>query len=625
MLKMRATCCIALLAVSLALACNASAANGDSAAPTTTQKATGAQLFESHCGGCHSGFLGSRAPSKQVLAKFPPRSIIQALTTGVMRTQGYSLSGEQRRAIAEHLTGVKYSSSLLNESRGRCDVNTGMSDPSKSPQWNGWGNGLANASFQSGKSAGLTPDQVKHLKLKWAFGFPDSFSAWSQPVIASQRIFVGSQAGVFYSLSVTSGCTYWQFEADAGVRSAASIVHFDAAARKRYGAEYGVLFGDTAGKVYALDAANGRLLWKVQVETHPLARITGSPTLYGDRYYVPMSSSTTVEAPTESCCTFRGSLSALDVGTGKILWKTYTIPQEPKPIAGTEAGGKTMYGPAGAAIWSPPLVDAKRGVVYAGTGNSYTGDAINSDALIAFDLKSGALRWARTLTPNDVWIPTCQAQAAANCDAKTGPNLDIASPPMLVSTSTARGSKELILVGQKSGVAYALDPDRKGAEVWQYRAGHGGTAGGIVWGSAFNGDTAYFPVSDLTEPEPGGVHAVDVRTGVRRWRAAPQPLLCGSPRYGCTAAQPVGVSVIPGVVFAGSIDGGFRAHASADGALLWQYDTNQDFKTVNEVPANGGSLIGAGASIAGGMVFVNSGYGTNGGRAGNVLLAFSAD
>jgi polyvinyl alcohol dehydrogenase (cytochrome) len=583
----------------------------------------GEQVFVQHCSGCHSGFLGSRAPSKQVLAKFPARSIVQALATGVMRVQGYPLSGTQRRDVAEYLTGEQIHADPLTPSRGRCQGNPAMLDPTAAPQWNGWGNDSRNSSFQSTAVANLTPAAVKNLTLKWAFGFPDSFSAWSQPVVVSQRVFVGSQAGVFYSLAAPTGCTYWQFKADSGVRVAASIVTLDENARRRHGTKYAVLFGDLAGNAYALNAGTGQLLWKVKVDTQPTARITGSPVVFGGRYFVPVSSWSTVGDPSEDCCTFRGSLAALDVSTGALLWRSFTIPSEARLMATVSRQGRSLWGPSGSPIWAPPVVDARRRLIYVGTGDSYTGAAINSDSILAFDLDTGALRWSRQLTPNDIWVSGCASAPTQPCEAEIGPDFDIGSPPMLVTVKQPHGDRDLIVVGQKSGVAYALDPDRQGAILWQYRAGEGGPGGGIVWGAAAEGSTVYFPVSDITAPKPGGLHALNVVTGARRWVALPGALLCGSLRYGCNAAQPVGIAVIPGVLFAGSVDGGFRAYSTEDGSVLWEYDTNRDFVTVNEVPANGGSLIGAGPTVAGGMVFVNSGYGTNGGRAGNVLLAFS--
>lgn len=583
----------------------------------TSEKSEGEQLFAQHCRGCHTGFLGSTAPSPQVLKKFPPKSIIHALTTGVMRTQGYPLSGQQRRAVAEYVTGLKLDADLAESSVGQCAK--AMTLDAKLPTWNGWGASPGNQSYQASDTQ-ITADNVKQLSLAWAFGFKDSYSAWAPPVSFGGKMFVGSQAGLFYALDAKTGCTHWQFSAKAGVRAGASVT---AVTIERDGAkhtQYRVLFGDLSGNLYALDAQSGELLWEVELDAHPKARVTGTPLLHEDRIYVPVSSWSTVGGEhSQGCCMFRGSLSSVDVKTGKVLWKTYTIPDEPKPLNLVSSDGHDLYGPSGSAIWSPPALDVKRQLIYIGTGNTYTGEAINSDSILALNLADGNIVWSQQLTPNDVWVPGCKNRKDESCKIKKGPNFDIGSPPMLVSLL---GEKDLIIVGQKSGVAYALNPDNKGNIVWRYRAGEGGDAGGIVWGSAADNQYAYFPVSDITTPNPGGLHAVNLENGKPVWHTKIKELMCGTKRYGCNAAQPVGVSVIPGVIFAGAIDGGFRAYSTKTGEILWEFNTNQEFKTVNGVVANGGSLAGVGPTIVNGMVYVNSGYGTNGGRVGNVLLAF---
>jgi polyvinyl alcohol dehydrogenase (cytochrome) len=189
---------------------------------------------------------------------------------------------------------------------------------------------------------------------------------------------------------------------------------------------------------------------------------------------------------------------------------------------------------------------------------------------------------------------------------------------MLARTASGR---DVIVIGQKSGVGYGLDPDANGAVLWQYQAGKGGVLGGIEWGSALDGERAYFAVSDITQPAPGGLHAVSIDTGTRVWMTpAPAPA-CAAGR-GCSAAQSAALTAIPGVVFSGSADGALRAYASATGTVLWEFDSNRSFDTVNGVPAHGASMLGPGPAIAGGMLFVNSGYGAFLGRPGNVLLAF---
>ena len=587
---------IALAAVALA-----------KAAPQTPD---GAAIFARDCATCHDGAAGSRAPSPDVLKRRSPEAILSALTAGGMRPQGGRLSGAERRAVAEHLSGRALGSDITGATIGRCTASPPLSDPASSPAWNGWSPSIANTRFQSAQQAGLSAAQVPKLSLKWAFGFPDATSAWSQPTVASGRVFVGSQNGTVYSLDAKSGCIHWTFTAKSGVRTALSF-----GARTRTGG-YAVYFGDTGANVYALDAATGRQLWSRRIDEHLYARITGSPTLYQDRLYVPVSSMEETAASQQGyeCCTFRGSLNALDVNTGATVWRTMMVP--PAEAAGHNAAGVALWGPSGVGIWSAPTIDVKRGLVYAGTGNTYSAPAQpTADAIVAFDLKSGAITWIRQLTAGDVF--GCRA-GSANCGEKAGPDFDLGTPPMLVTLADGR---DLIVAAQKSGNAFAIDPDKEGAQLWQYHAGEGSIWGGIQWGAAVDGERAYFPVSDIRTPKPGGLHAVALATGERAWYVPPPPLRCAA-GTGCSAALISAPTLIPGVLFSGSNDGALRAHSTTDGSVIWEFDTNREFETLNGVKAGGGAIQGPGPAIAGGMLYLNSGYGDHLGRPGNVLLAF---
>jgi polyvinyl alcohol dehydrogenase (cytochrome) len=285
----------------------------------------------------------------------------------------------------------------------------------------------------------------------------------------------------------------------------------------------------------------------------------------------------------------------------------------------------TRWGPAGAGIWSSPTVDPKRQVIYAATGNMYTEpQQPTSDAIMAFDLATGAVKWISQVTDKDIFVVGCGALAlggtsGANCpDAEhLGPDHDFGNAPILANVN----GKDVIVAGQKSGIGWAFDPDNKGKILWQYHAGEGSALGGLEFGSAVDRDQAYFAVSDMLTSNPGGLHAVKLATGQRSWFTPPPPPKCAAGR-GCNAAILAAITVIPGAVFTGSNDGGVRAFSTTTGALLWEYDTNRDFETVNGVPAKGASISGPGPVVAGGMVFINSGYGALGGRPGNVLLAF---
>lgn len=530
-----------------------------------------------------------------------------------MRIQGASLSGPERRAIAEYLGGTTLAGDPTGASRGRCNTHS-VFKFSAASGWNGWGVTPGNTRAQSAQAAGLNAATVPRLALKWAFGFPDASSAWAQPTVVGGWVFVGSQNGSVYALDAQSGCIHWVFSADGGVRTAISVGEGTGAARAA------IYFGDTAANAYALDATSGRLIWKTKVEQHPLARITGAPALYRDRLYVPMSSYEESQGarPDYGCCTFRGSLSSLDAKTGKILWRTYMIPDVPQP-RGQSSAGMTLFGPAGAAVWSAPTIDAQRGLVYVGTGNSYTGAPVpTSDAVVALN-PSGKILWVKQLFPNDVFVSGCRSKNDnPNCSDQSGPDYDFGNSPIL---ARLRRGRSAIVIGQKSGIGWALDPQRRGEVIWQYRAGGGGALGGIEWGSAVDQEHAYFAVSDIAGASPGGLHAVNLQNGARAWYAPPQPPKCAAgPR--CNAAQAAAISAIPGVVFSGSNDGVLRAYSSDDGAILWEADTNREFVTVNGVEAKGASMLGPGPVIAGRMVYVESGYGAFGGRPGNVLLAF---
>ena len=460
--------------------------------------------------------------------------------------------------------------------------------------------------------------------------------AYGQPTIAGNRLFVGSADGTVCALDAATGCTHWTFKAGAAVRTAMSVGPI--------GAAWAVYFGDLAGYAYAVDAATGALVWKTRIDPHPAARITGAPALAGGRIYVPASSSEEAFAAngTYACCTFRGSVSALDAATGTVIWKAYTIPEAPKPTRKNRLD-VPLTGPSGAAVWSSPTVDLDKGIVFVTTGDSYSEPvAATSDAFVAFDLKSGALLWSRQITTGDAFTVDCDFPEAlrVNCPAAPGPDHDFGTSPMLLKR--ANGGR-LLVAGQKSGVVTAVDPDRQGAIVWQRKVGQGGRLGGIQWGVSADDRRVYAAVSDveMTAPPPGGeggrpsvfgvplmlnpkagggLYALDVETGEIAWRT-PHPG-CGS-TPGCSPAQSAATTVIPGVVFSAGLDGHLRAYDAKDGRVIWDTDTERPFQTVNGVDAKGGSIDGSGPVVVNGTVYVNSGYLFAGHTPGNVLLAFS--
>jgi polyvinyl alcohol dehydrogenase (cytochrome) len=598
----------------LALPCLAAA---QPAAPS------GAAVYKQHCAGCHEGTI-PRMPNRAALAKMSPEHIESELASFSMRRQGAALSPAERRAVAEFVTGRPAGSyrapiALIPKS-AYCTATTTSSDPLNGAAWNGWGINLQNTRHQSAAAAGLTAADVPRLKLKWSFGFAGASASGSQVTVVGSRIFVGSRNGVMYSLDRQTGCLVWAFEADAGTRSTPVVVQAGNAAT--------VYFGDSHAQVYALDAGTGTLKWKVKVEEHLDAMITGGAVFHDGRLYVPVSSleEGTATMAAYECCTFRGSVLALDASSGKQLWKTYTIPRAAQPV-GKNSAGTQLHAPSGAAVWSAPALDPERNRLYITTGDSYSSPAApESDAIMALAMDTGRVLWTRQTLAGDAWNTGCFGSNPAekvNCPSEAGPDHDFGSSPALV---TLPGGQRVLLAGQKSGVMFGINPDT-GDVLWKTQAGDGGVLGGIEWGFSTDGAVVYASLSSAIEKKPGqagGLVALNVADGLRRWAAPPAADTCAG-RQGCNTAQPAAVSSIPGIVFSGSLDGHFRAYDSSNGKVLLDVNTINEYDTVNGVPARGGSINGPGAAIAGGMVFVNSGYSTIGFMPGNVLLAFSVD
>ncbi len=569
----------------------------------------GAALFAKRCAGCHDANSDMRAPAPQDLHEMSKAAIFATLDTGRMRWEAKFLTKAQKTAIADYLGAPEVSTA--EEMTGFCARDT--DPPPNPPGWAGWGVNPQNNRFQPGLAAGLSREDVKNLRLKWAFGFPGAAATFGQPTSYAGRLFVGSEDGTVYAIDSATGCLWWRFKASDTVKTAVSVGNRGTAA----------FFGDTNGYIYAVKVSDGSLIWKTHPDPHPAARITGSPLLLGNRLYVPISSGEEGAAadPSYPCCTFRGSVIALDSTSGKQVWKAYTLEEIPKPTRKSSQGVQ-YFGPSGAAVWSPPTADLKRRVLYVATGNNYSGPpTASADAVIAFDLDSGRRLWSRQFTPNDLWNAGCVAEKKDNCPQEIGGDFDFGAPPMLISRADGR---DILLLAQKSGSVYALDPARSGALLWKTQIAKGGPLGGIEWGGAASAEQAYFAVSDYNFDHPllgGGLFALDLRNGNPAWNVPP-PIPSCIGQVGCSPAQMAPPTLIPDVLFVGSLDGHLRAYDAQDGTVLWDFNTARDFQTKNGVKAHGGGLNGAGPTIVSGMVYVNAGY-TNA-MPGNVLLAFAA-
>jgi polyvinyl alcohol dehydrogenase (cytochrome) len=578
----------------------------------------GSQLYAQFCSSCHD-HPKDRIPARGIIARRTPEEVMQALTNGLMRTQAAGLNMNDRVAVATFLTGKAPSDNQpVPPEKNLCAAH-GAAALDGASSWNGWGRDLDNSRYQP--NPGFTAADVPRLKVRWAFGYRATY-IYGQPVVVGGRVYVTSSSGRVYSLDAKTGCTHWTFDAGSPVRTAVSVVRVSGSS----GTRLATVFGDDSANVYALDADTGRLIWKRRLDTHPDARISGAPVFYKQRLYVPVSSleELSAAAPGYECCKFRGSVAALDLHDGKVIWQTYTIEQKPRP-SHKSGDGTQLYGPAGAAVWSAPTLDPKRNVLYVGTGNSYTDvPTRHTDAVLALDMSTGAIRWANQLQPKDAYIVGCDAPGAAGkgaCPGALGPDADFGASPILRSLPDGY---RVLLTGAKSGRVYGLDP-RNGRQLWTAQVGVGSSLGGIEWGGAADQNRLYVAVSDAaaTTARPGGLIALRIADGKQLWRAEPPVPVCSWGTRNCISAQSQAVSAMPGVVFSGSQDGHLRAYAAATGRMIWDFDTAQSFTTVNGVAGVGGSLDNGGATLADGMVYVNSGYGRITGQPGNVLIAFS--
>jgi polyvinyl alcohol dehydrogenase (cytochrome) len=585
----------------------------------------GAYLFETHCAICHQSSIEQQAlgPELDVLRQMTPEYILRAMDTGLMRSQARERTRTQRYILAEYLSGKKFGTVAVNPipQSAYCGAGTpGLNNEPTGPAWNGWGSAITNARFQLADAAGVSADDVPRLKLKWAFGYPEATSGGTQPVVVGGRLYVGNAVGDVYAIDAKSGCIHWTIEVDGGVRSAITV------GQASEGGRLLAFFGDQAANAYAVDAQTGEVVWKVKVDEHPRAVITAAPALYEGRLYVPVSSreESQVRNLGYPCCRFRGSLLALNTANGDLIWKTYTIKDEAEPL-GTDENGTQFWGPSGSPIWNAPTIDIKRRLLYIGTGNNYSIPATEtSDAIIAFDMDDGDIRWVSQVTELDIWSSGCRAYGEDPyiCPDVDAPDTDFGNSPVLVEVN----GRDLLIAGNKLGLVYAFDPDDDGSILWTESTGKGTTSGGIMWGTATDGEKVYAANNYFNTEEPeetGGVSAIDLTSGRTVWSV---PALPCEGRERCKPSHAAAVTVIPGVVFSGTMDGRLRALSTLDGRTLWEYDTAREFDTINGIKANGGSMSNAGVTVVDGLVYVNSGYSHHGAIIpGNVLLAFSVE
>lgn len=595
------------------------------ALPGHAEDLTGEQVYNQICANCHEASV-PKAASRSMMGFMSPISVHRAITTGVMSDIASDLSDAEKIDVVKYITGASPLDATDKFAGKSCKGKQAQFDRNQPPKSVGWGFTSNNGRMIADEVAGINRDNVKSLKLKWAFAFPNAVRARSHPAVAGGAVFVGSQDGTLYALDRETGCIRWSYIADAEIRTGLVIAPWQAGDQSASSLTY---FGDFLGTVYAVDTFTGAEVWKMRPDDHPNATITATPTLYEDRLYISVSALEVVNAvnPEYECCTFRGSVVAANAADGSVHWKTYTVsgPLEP---TGANTAGTQQYGPSGAPIWNTPGIDSKRRQLYVGTGENFSSPATKtSDAIFAIGLDKGEVRWTFQATPNDAWNVSCIVAPRSSCPEEDGPDFDFGAQSVIAQHSDG---SEYVVAGQKSGMVWALNPD-DGQLIWKNKVGRGGVIGGVHFGISVSGDKVIVPISDAVadpthidnyegEPRPG-LYALDLKTGSYLWQWAAEDVCSDDPL--CMKGNSAAPTTTEQLAIAGSLDGHMRIHDIQSGKILWDFDTTQVVPSVTGIPAKGGAMEGgAAALLEDGMMFFNSGYLFNQHMPGNAFYAF---
>ena len=570
-----------------------------------------AEDYAKHCAVCHDKPADDKTPPTTTIRRMNSLRLRHTLERGKMSQHASALSRGAVRALAAYLSTNQHEQ--MPES-AYCEGKTPVGDV----QLGHWGFDAANSRRQRGDSI----PKPEALQLQWAFGVPDVAEMRAQPAVSSTTIYLPTVSGRLYALDKRSGCIRWTYQAERPLRTAATL--------GKAGDRPTLFVGDQGAYIPAVDAESGRRIWESRAALFDASMATGAPVQHGARLFVPVSASGVVLAmnPRFQCCKSHGGVRALDAASGEVLWTAH-MTEDAKPTYKNELGVQ-MWGPSGAAVWTSPAIDAKRGVLYVGTGENTSSPATElSDAIVAIDLASGEIKWHFQGTKDDAFNMACgrPGPAGANCPKENGPDFDFGASVIIAQNSAG---KDVLLAGQKSGEVFALDPDKEGAVIWRRRLSPGSALGGVHWGIAADESHVYVPIGDppgVTGRRPG-VQALRIDDGAEVWRheaerdcayrPSAEPWPDCLPRHEFSAA----VSIVGGVVLAGGMDGRIFALDRKDGRVRWSFATNRYFDAVNGIETHGGSIDNAGVVAAGDTVIAQSGY-TLLATEGNALLVFA--
>lgn len=568
------------------------------------------EIYQTRCATCHDN-PEIESPSRQNIEQMGRSRLTFSLTEGKMQIYTAGMSQDELSDLLDHL--VKNQDQVI-DSNGFCTDRPISSEVVVSH----WGLDLQNTRYQT--KSPINSSNVGQLRLKWVFGIPNTNEVRSYPAVSTDTIFLPTTSNQLFAIDRDLGCIKWIHRNSAPYRTSAHLYMLD---------ELPVLaVGDQKTNYHLIHALTGEKIWEKSLALFPVSMATGAPAFYGSDLYIPISSFEIAVAmnPRYPCCTSHGAVTKLHASTGEQVWLTRTVRKAEKTKENKV--GTQMWGPSGAPVWTSPAIDVKRNQLYIGTGENTSSPATDkSDAILAMDLDTGEINWFFQATPEDAFNMACGrwGDGDANCPDEKGPDFDFGGSPVLVTTSSGQ---DLVLAGQKSGDVWALDADT-GELVWNTKLSPGSALGGVHWGTAVVDNVLVVPIADpwqIKDHNPG-VFGLDIATGEVLWEQKGTndceglALLnlgnCARPHRFSAATSSVG-----DIAFAGSLKGTVYAIDAADGEILWEYQTNQEFESVNGIETKGGAIDNPGVVIAGSQVMVLSGYGMFGQEGGNALLMF---
>jgi|LakMenEpi03Aug12_release.lakeMendotaPanAssembly.Ray.scaffolds.fasta_scaffold174114_1 polyvinyl alcohol dehydrogenase (cytochrome) len=610
------------------------------AAPAPQQMAAagphpGEAVYKTRCAACHDNSEATKAPSAETMARLTPGHITNSLMTGIMIPQAVGLTSKEVDDVSNYLgKGGGQDDSWTTAMK--CPAARATPRLDTEPTVATFGFDIRNTRRLDPAKAGFAGKDITSLELAWAIAFPNAITMRSQAAVVGSSLFVpvgesGNRLFAFDISDTSKPCIQWIYEGGRTLRTSAGY-------GVRKDGKKVVLVGDMSGYVHMIDAMTGKELWASSIGLFPTSVSTGTPLLVGDKVIAPSSQYEIMMAAQDSyeCCKVHGGVVALDAMTGKRVWEGHTMEQA-KPLR-DRGDGRMLWGPSGAPVWNSPSIDLKRNLLYVGTGEANSAPAHpNTNAIIAFDMKDGSIRWSHQATADDVYNVGCNPRGGGSLNCPK-PNetvyrdVDFGASTILV---TAPNGRELVLAGQKSGTVWAMDPDT-GKVVWRRDIGTGGAMGGVHWGIAVDDTHVYAPISNAGRSLPGqevpdtikpGLYAVNLNDGSIDWAFHVKgECTAEEKKFVARCAGLFGLSGAPTVigdhVITGGLDGRVYMLERKTGKLVWQFSTAREFETLNGVKGNGAAVDNASIVAANGLLIMNSGYGLFGQGAGNVMIAF---